>query len=104
MYSTPSIYTSAKQRASKRTGLRWEVRQDDIFPLADNDHAYWSGYFTSRPALKRQVRVNSNLLNAARQLEVITRTTAAEVDTPTGECSGRPVSAESQTGRRWAGG
>lgn len=32
-----------------------QVRTDDIFPLADNPHNYWSGYFTSRPALKRQV-------------------------------------------------
>jgi alpha-mannosidase len=108
MYSTPTVYTSAKQRVN----LTWEVRHDDIFPLADNDHAvrlcnhpydllyqlisihaiqlvatvrlqYWSGYFTSRPALKRQVRVNSNLLNAARQLEIVTKTTTGEVDTPT---------------------
>ena len=30
------------------------VRSDDIFPLGDNGHAYWAGYFTSRPSLKRQ--------------------------------------------------
>lgn len=35
--------------------LSWEVRTDDIFPLGDNDHNYWSGYFTSRPSLKKQV-------------------------------------------------
>lgn len=62
---------------------KWEVRSDDIFPLANEAHAYWSGYFTSRPGLKRQVRFASNFLNAARQMEVISGVTAAEVDRPT---------------------
>jgi len=35
--------------------LPLQVRTDDIWPLGDHPHAYWSGYFTSRPALKRQV-------------------------------------------------
>jgi hypothetical protein len=42
-----------------------------------------TGYFTSRPALKRQVRVASNYLNAARQLEVISGVSKSEVNTPT---------------------
>ena len=48
-YSTPSIYTEAKHAA----GLVWEARYDDVMPLADNAHHYWTGYFTSRPALKK---------------------------------------------------
>jgi alpha-mannosidase len=82
-YSTPSHYTDAKAAMSKRDDITWEVRSDDVFPLANEAHAYWSGYFTSRPSLKRQVRFASNFLNAARQMEVITGITAAEVDTPT---------------------
>ena len=78
-YSTPSIYTDQKRKA----GLKWEVRQDDMFPLADAGHHYWSGYFTSRPALKKQVRVATNFLSAARQLEVLSGVTAKEVDLPT---------------------
>ena len=54
-------------------------QKDFIVPLADDAHNYWSGYFTSRPALKRQVRFATNLLAAARLLEVATNTTAAEV-------------------------
>ncbi|KAH8050058.1 hypothetical protein JL722_11590 [Aureococcus anophagefferens] len=50
-YSTPTIYTEWKH---KNKSVVYEVRTDDIFPLADNAHDYWSGYFTSRPALKRQ--------------------------------------------------
>jgi hypothetical protein len=36
---------------------------------ADYPHAYWTGYFTSRPALKGYVRRMSGYLQACRQLE-----------------------------------
>jgi alpha-mannosidase len=79
-YSTPTIYVEQKFKA----GIKWEVRkQDDIFPLADNAHHYWTGYLTSRPALKMQVRKASNFMNAARQMEVLSGVTAPEVDVPT---------------------
>jgi hypothetical protein len=66
-YSTPSIYTAAKLASN----ITWTVKTDDFFPYADCPHCYWTGYFTSRPALKRYVRINSAYLNAARQLEVL---------------------------------
>ena len=91
-YSTPTIYTDWKHR---NKSVVYEVRTDDIFPLADNAHDYWSGYFTSRPALKRQVRFATNLLSAARLLEVATNTTAAEVGRPTAKAS--PVVGDSWT-------
>jgi hypothetical protein len=47
-YSTPSQYVAAVHAAN----LTWSVKTDDFFPYADGDHAYWTGYFTSRPALK----------------------------------------------------
>jgi len=28
------------------------LKTDDMFPYADCPHCYWSGYFTSRSALK----------------------------------------------------
>eukprot|EP00937_MAST-01D_sp_MAST-1D-sp2_P005737 g5737.t1 len=77
-YSTPSFYVDQKKKAD----LTWELRQDDIWPLADNAHNYWTGYFTSRPALKRQVRFATNTLNAARQMEILAGVTAADVDAP----------------------
>ena len=88
-YSTPSIYTDWKRRASDK--VVYEVRTDDIMPLADNAHNYWSGYFTSRPALKRQVRFATNLLHAARLLELATNTSAAEIDQPSSEKRSPPV-------------
>merc|ERR1719253_1112970 len=78
-YSTPSIYVDWK----KKSGQTWERRYDDIWPLADNAHHYWTGYFTSRPALKKQVRVATHYLDSARQMEIASGTTAADVDTPT---------------------
>lgn len=50
-YSTPSIFAQALYA----TNYTWPVKTDDFFPYASNDHAYWTGYFTSRPALKRCV-------------------------------------------------
>ncbi|CAD6253773.1 unnamed protein product [Miscanthus lutarioriparius] len=65
LYSTPSIYTDAKYAANER----WPLKTNDFFPYADNPNAYWTGYFTSRPALKRYVRMMSGYYLAARQLE-----------------------------------
>ncbi|KAL1314516.1 hypothetical protein HN51_041317 [Arachis hypogaea] len=65
LYSTPSIYTDAKYA----TNETWPIKTDDYFPYADNANAYWTGYFTSRPAIKRYVRLMSGYYLAARQLE-----------------------------------
>jgi hypothetical protein len=43
---------------------------DDLFPYSDGPHSYWTGFYTSRPALKRYVRLSSAFLQAARQIEV----------------------------------
>uniref|UniRef100_A0A5B7CBJ8 Alpha-mannosidase n=1 Tax=Davidia involucrata TaxID=16924 RepID=A0A5B7CBJ8_DAVIN len=65
LYSTPSIYTDAKHA----TNESWPIKTDDFFPYADRANAYWTGYFTSRPAIKRYVRIMSGYYLAARQLE-----------------------------------
>ena len=64
-YSTPSKYLDAVNSA----GLEWELKTDDFFPYADRPHAYWTGYFTSRPALKRYVRKSNGLLQVCKQIE-----------------------------------
>ncbi|GAB4848626.1 hypothetical protein Ancab_003333 [Ancistrocladus abbreviatus] len=65
LYSTPSIYTVAKYAASES----WPLKTEDFFPYADHPNAYWTGYFTSRPAFKGYVRMMSGYYLAARQLE-----------------------------------
>ena len=70
-YSNPDFYTKMKHTQSAVSGgpVSWSTKTDDFFPYADFPHAYWTGYFTSRPALKRLERVGSSFLLAARQIE-----------------------------------
>ncbi|KMZ67565.1 putative Lysosomal alpha-mannosidase, partial [Zostera marina] len=65
LYSSPSIYTDAKH-AAKET---WPFKTEDFFPYADSANGYWTGFFTSRPALKGFIRTLSSYYLAARQLE-----------------------------------
>ena len=81
-YSTPSIYTEQRSKQSHKL----ENRSDyDWFPYCDSDetkadghgklikvggHAYWTGYFTSRPLLKRLVREASTALELCRIMEI----------------------------------
>ncbi|KAL1347181.1 probable alpha-mannosidase At5g13980 isoform X2 [Arachis hypogaea] len=65
LYSTPSIYTDAKHAANEA----WPIKTEDYFPYADVENGYWTGYFTSRPAIKGYVRFSSGYYLAARQLE-----------------------------------
>jgi alpha-mannosidase len=57
-YSIPSRYLAAKLATP---GLQLPLKTDDFFPYSANEHGtdYWTGYFTSRPTLKAQVRGNS---------------------------------------------
>lgn len=58
LYSTPSCYLQQLHRAN----LTWTRKADDFFPYAHRPHAYWTGYYTSRPNLKRLVRTTGALL------------------------------------------
>ncbi|CAL5369072.1 unnamed protein product [Camellia sinensis] len=55
LYSTPSLYTDAKNAENGS----WPLKTDDYFPYADDTNAYWTGFFTSRPAFKRYIRMLS---------------------------------------------
>ncbi|XP_077183388.1 lysosomal alpha-mannosidase [Paroedura picta] len=67
LYSTPSCYLWELNQAN----LSWSVKYDDFFPYADGAHHFWTGYFTSRPALKRYERLSNNFLQVCNQLEVL---------------------------------
>ena len=67
LYSTPSCYTYAKNKAK----VTWPEKKDDFFPYAHREHAYWSGYFTSRAALKGMVRDTNNFLQVLRIMVAI---------------------------------
>ncbi|XP_034395786.1 lysosomal alpha-mannosidase [Cyclopterus lumpus] len=67
LYSTPSCYLQELHRAN----LTWALKTDDFFPYADDAHDLWTGYFTSRPALKRYERISNGNLQTCNQLEVL---------------------------------
>lgn len=51
-YSTPSEYINIIQKE----GNTYPTKKDDFFPYADVVYGYWTGYFTSRTALKGFIR------------------------------------------------
>lgn len=75
-YSTPSIYVKAVNQKK----LTWEVKTDDFFPYADRPHAYWTGYFTSRPALKGYVRTRTNIYHSISQTFTASALTSDQID------------------------
>ncbi len=64
MYSTPLCYV----KSLNEQGLEWPTKTDDFFPYASDPHAYWTGYFSSRPSSKRFIREASGYLQFAKQL------------------------------------
>ena len=64
-YSTPSCYA----KAINGHDVSWPTKTDDFFPHQSQKYGeidgYWTGYFTSRPALKYMVRQGSNLLQVS---------------------------------------
>ncbi len=76
LYSTPRNYMDAKLAQRTAWPLKPPTTPDglstDQFPLANNPHWLWTGYFSSRPALKHFVRYASALFTAGRQLQAFT--------------------------------
>ena len=64
-YSTQADYAAARLSAEAPLALK----TCDGFPYASDPHQVWSGYFSSRPALKAYVRDSSALFSAARLLQ-----------------------------------
>ncbi|CAG2104129.1 unnamed protein product [Medioppia subpectinata] len=66
-YSNPMCYLWSVNQLNRT----FEYRERDYFPL-------WSGFFTSRPSLKRQERSTNNLLQISKQLDSMTRIPESE--------------------------
>ncbi|KAK7602000.1 hypothetical protein V9T40_009441 [Parthenolecanium corni] len=68
LYSTPSCYL----QAINSQNLTWPAKEDDdFFPYASDEHSYWTGYFTSRPAFKLFVYYSNNILQMTKQLATV---------------------------------
>lgn len=69
LYSTPSIYTTAKISST----VRWPVKAfNDFMPYIPGPHKPMVGFYTSRPALKGYIRETMSYQQAARQLQTLT--------------------------------
>ncbi|XP_060520149.1 lysosomal alpha-mannosidase-like [Cylas formicarius] len=70
-YSTPSCYVKAihDETNGKKDFL---LKQDDFFPYASDRHSFWTGYFTSRPTIKKFEREGNNFLQVCKQLYALT--------------------------------
>ncbi|CAH0546840.1 unnamed protein product [Brassicogethes aeneus] len=67
IYSTPSCYVKAVYDETKGK-KKWLTKSDDFFPYASDPHSFWTGYFTSRPTIKRFEREGNNFLQVCKQL------------------------------------
>jgi len=63
-FNTPSEYLDIIYSLNNT----YPVNNYDFFPYADVINAYWTGYFTSRTAIKGLVRRQGKLLQAAKRL------------------------------------
>lgn len=66
-YSTPSCYLKSLHDAN----LTWSTKTDDFFPYSSDPHTFWTGYFTSRPTLKRFERMGNHFLQVCKQLSAL---------------------------------
>jgi lysosomal alpha-mannosidase len=62
-YSTPSEYIKSIRQEKRQ----YSVKKDDFFPYSDYEHAMWTGYFTSRPAIKGFVKDFSRFAQNTRR-------------------------------------
>ena len=60
-YSTPSEYVQAL-RDSK---LKWPTKYDDDTTFSDNKNDMWTGYYSSKAYLKKEIRDSSNFFHAS---------------------------------------
>ena len=64
MYSTPSQYLEAL----KKDDYTWATKYDDGFPYSDHNEQFWTGFFSSRPNKKKQIRDLSANMHASQKL------------------------------------
>ncbi|XP_055295901.1 lysosomal alpha-mannosidase-like isoform X2 [Sitodiplosis mosellana] len=75
-YSTPSCYL----KSLYDSGIKFPTKSDDFFPYASDPHSFWTGYFTSRPTLKRFERIGNHYLQVCKQLSVLAKKKTASFE------------------------
>ncbi|XP_067673707.1 lysosomal alpha-mannosidase-like [Haliotis asinina] len=67
LYSTPTCYINSVNREA----VTLETMSTDFFPYSTIPNTFWTGFFTSRPGLKRHVKVASSLLQTCKEMAVL---------------------------------
>lgn len=62
-YSTPSEYIRSIRTEKKG----YSTKRDDFFPYADYPHSMWTGFFTSRTAIKGFVKDFSRFAHSVKK-------------------------------------
>ncbi|CAG9312638.1 unnamed protein product [Blepharisma stoltei] len=63
-YSTISQYFAEIYKTKES----WSCYKDDFFPYADYPYSYWTGYYSSRPSLKLQIKKFADYVRATERL------------------------------------
>jgi len=63
-YSTPSAYVSEVHGLN----LNYTTKTDDFLPYSNDNESFWTGFFTSRPVFKEQVRATGRFVHWSRNL------------------------------------
>ena len=48
--------------------FNWEIRKDDFFPYAMYKDSFWTGYYTSRPNMKKNIRDFTKIFHSGQRL------------------------------------
>jgi hypothetical protein len=67
-FSTPHNYSNSVYEEIRKKNITLSEKSDDFFPYQDVPHAYWSGFFSSKPSMKGMIRTASKYLQAARKI------------------------------------
>lgn len=72
-WSDPDYYyETIKTHFLENSAISFSQNLHDFFPYADNPNSYWTGFYTSRPALKGYIQTRQNLLHALDQFSFYT--------------------------------
>jgi len=77
-YSSLSEYFAAVHSSAAQTSLRFPLWSRDFFPYADNADGHWTGFYSSRPMLKRSAKLLEARARWASNLFVLARARAAQ--------------------------
>ena len=68
LYSTPACYAYALHSVRPAS---WPEKSDDFMPYEADAGAFWTGFYSSRPALKRYERLLSAFLTVRYELRLL---------------------------------